>query len=367
MRIGALFLIASLAAGGCASSDDANSGVADATETAEAGATSQDAETLSDTGGDDAAVETATIRLAPWGPKLIDFVDFYVAQENGYFADERIEFEQLPAEGAGDAVRNVIAGNADIAMADPFSGFFANAQGAELQGFYCPYTETWMTMVVDSSAGISEPADLAGKTIAVTSQGSTSRYFAAFLLNEAGLTDDDVTMVAVGRDFGSALAAGRADAASSWESVNWSMFEGGAIPAEQHEQFEVWPYSDLIAAPNDVYFANRTWIEENQDVVQRFIRAIDRAKQFVADHPDEAVEIGQQYSVTGDENPERDRAVVEMRIRMQANGPGVEENGRGWCDKPTMQELVDRSVELGFMEEPIEVESVVTNEFLSGP
>lgn len=95
MRMGALFVIASLMAVGCASSDGADL-AADGAESAEPGAASPDADATSDTAGDDAAdddaaVETATIRLAPWGPKLIDFVDLYVAQEEGYFADESID------------------------------------------------------------------------------------------------------------------------------------------------------------------------------------------------------------------------------------------------------------------------------------
>lgn len=369
VRLFALLLVVMLAAVACASDDEAADSAAEDTDAAEEEPAEEEPaeeEPAEEEPAEEEPVETATIRLAPWGPALIDFVDLYVAQENGYFADEGIELEQLPAEGAGDAVRNVIAGNADIAMADPFSGFLANAQGADLQGFYCPYTENWMTMVVDTSEGINEPEDLAGQTIAVTSLASTSRYYAGFLLNDAGLTEDDVNMVTVGRDFGSALVADRADSASSWGSANWGMFEGGAIPEDQQDQYTIWPYSDLIAGPNDVYFAERSWVQENPDVVQRFVRAIDQAKQFVADNPEEAVEIGQQYAVTADDNPDRDRAVIDMRIQMQANGPGVAENGRGWCDVPTMQEIVDRSVELGFMEETIDVESTVTNEFLSG-
>jgi len=88
-----------------------------------------------------AATALDTIRLVPWGPKLIDFIDLYVGEENGYFKEAGIKIEQMRGAGAGDAVRNIVAGNGDIAMADPLSAFFAIQAGAKLEGFYCPYTK----------------------------------------------------------------------------------------------------------------------------------------------------------------------------------------------------------------------------------
>ena len=127
--------------------------------------------------------EPTTIRLVPWGGMFIDFIDLYVGEENGYFAEANVIVEQLPGQGAGDAVRQLVAGNADIAMADAYSGFFAVQAGAEIEGFYCPYTQNWLTLLVNTAAGISEPADLRGKTIAVTSQASTSKWYADMLLS----------------------------------------------------------------------------------------------------------------------------------------------------------------------------------------
>lgn len=303
------------------------------------------------------------IRVVPWGPKFIDFIDLYVGEENGYFEAAGIRVNQLSADGAGDAVRNVIAGNADIAMADPFSGYFAIQKGADLRGLYCPYTKNWMTLVVNTAKGIKTPADLRGKTIAITSQASTSRYNAMFLLAANGMTEDDVTMAAVGRDFASVLLGGTVDAASTWGSINWGMFRHVDNPSDIG--FEIWEY-DEVPGPNVVYFSNRTWLDKNRDLVQRFITALDQAKRWVAEHPDQAAEIGSRYAIGADDLT-RNRAVIDLRIEMQSTGPGVAENGMGWCDIDTMSRIADQAVELGILEKHIDIADVITNEFLQTP
>lgn len=300
------------------------------------------------------------VRVVPWGPRFIDFIDFYVGQENGYFEDAGIRLEQLAAEGAGDAVRNVIAGNADIAMADQFSGYFAMSKGADLKGFYCPYTKNWMTLVVNKEKGIQSPADLKGKTIAVTSQASTSRYNVMYMLAANGLTEDDVTIAAVGRDFASVLLGGTVDAASTWGSINWGMFRHVPDPAEIG--FEIWEYKE-VPGPNVVYFSNRKWIDNNKDLAQRFVKAIDQSKRWIAENPAKAAEIGSRYAV-GADNPERNRAVIDLRIKMQSTGPGVAEHGMGWCDLETMSRIASQAVDLGILQKPVDVANSFTNEFM---
>ncbi len=303
------------------------------------------------------------IRVAPWGPKLIDFIDLYVGAEQGFFADEGVHVEQLSAEGAGDAVRNLVAGNADIAMADPFSAWFAIQRGADLTGVYCPYTENWMTLVVNTAKGIRTPADLRGRTIAVTSQASTSRYHVMFLLAENGLTEDDVRVAGVGRDFASVLLGETVDAASTWRSLNWAMFRRGPGAAEQG--FAIWEY-DAIPGPNDVYFARSDWLAENRDLTARFLRGLARAKRWVEANPDAAAQIGARHAIGADDLV-RNRAVIDLRIRMQQAGPGVSEHGMGWCDVPTMQRVADRAVELGILEQSVDVDAIITNAFLEAP
>ncbi len=308
--------------------------------------------------------EPIDIRLVTWGGgKFIDFIDLYVAEENGYFAEAGVNLEQLPGAGAGDAVKQVVAGNADIAMADALSGFFATIAGAELEGIYCPYTQNWMTMLVNTASGIESPADLEGKTVAVTSQASTSKWYAALLLADNGVTEDDVTFAATGIAFGEALLSGNAQAASTWGSINWALLEAGGIPDDQIGDYEIWQYTQ-VPGPNDVYFSNRSWVDENEDGVARFIDALEKAKVWIQENPEAAAEIGSRYAV-GADNMDRNLAVIDYRIQMQTNGPGVAENGMGWCDVPTIQDVADQAAELGILTDSVDASTVISNRFIN--
>lgn len=308
--------------------------------------------------------EPIDIRLVTWGGgKFIDFIDLYVAEENGYFAEAGVTLEQLPGAGAGDAVRQLVAGNADIAMADALSGFFATIAGADLEGIYCPYTQNWMTMLVNTGAGIESPEDLRGKTVAVTSQASTSKWYAALLLADNGITEEDVTFAATGIAFGEALLGGQAQAASTWGSINWALLEAGGIPDDQVGDYEIWQYTQ-VPGPNDVYFANRSWVDENEDGVGRFIDALEKAKLWIQENPEAAAEIGSRYAV-GADNMDRNLAVIDYRIQMQSEGPGVAENGMGWCDVTTIQDVADQATELGILPDAADASAVISNRFIN--
>ncbi|MDP6030099.1 MAG: hypothetical protein QF358_09300, partial [Arenicellales bacterium] len=77
-------------------------------------------------------------------------------------------------------------------------------------------------------------------------------------------------------------------------------------------------------------------------------------------NPDKAAEIGSRYAI-GADNLVRNRAVIDYRIGMQNNGPGVAEHGMGWCDVDTISQLAKDGLALGILDKEIDAETVVTN------
>lgn len=81
----------------------------------------------------------------------------------------------LPGAGGGDAIRNILSGQADVAFTDPGSFFMALDKGEKLVAIYDIYPQNVFNVVSLKSSGIRKPADLKGKKIGVYSLASGTR------------------------------------------------------------------------------------------------------------------------------------------------------------------------------------------------
>ena len=61
---------------------------------------------------------------------------------------------------------------------------------------------------------------------------------------------------------------------------------------------------------------------------------------------------------------DRNLAVIDYRIDMQNNGPGVAANGMGWCDVATIQDVADQGTELGILSDSVDASAVISNRFI---
>ena len=53
-----------------------------------------------------------------------------------------------------------------------------------------------------------------------------------------------------------------------------------------------------------------------------------------------------------------------MRVKMQNSGPGVVENGMGWCDLDAISNLANDSLKMGILNKKMDVSIIITNKFL---
>src|SRR5919199_633316 len=65
----------------------------------------------------------------------------FAAQDLGYFREQGIDFEYLPGQGSGDALKQVLAGNGDVGFVGPEALYFAADQGGDAVGIYNIYPQ----------------------------------------------------------------------------------------------------------------------------------------------------------------------------------------------------------------------------------
>src|SRR3977135_3627820 len=108
------------------------------------------------------AAEIEKVRMAAWSPRLAEQANIYVSEHNGFFKEQGIELEWIPGQGSGDALKNMIAGNGDIAFVGPEAIYLAADKGSKLKAVYDIYpTNVFNVFALKSKQSIT-PQDLKG-------------------------------------------------------------------------------------------------------------------------------------------------------------------------------------------------------------
>lgn len=141
----------------------------------------------------------------------------FIAMEKGFFADEGVNVELAIVEDIDANLQAFVDGKADAAFGLQSDAILLAAEGIPVKIIY----------IVDYSNGgdvvISQPSihaisDLKGKRIGVDKLNGFNHVFMAELLRLNGLTESDVTIMAViASDVPKALAEGWIDAGQTWE------------------------------------------------------------------------------------------------------------------------------------------------------
>lgn len=304
-----------------------------------------------------------TIRYASWGPKLIDQADFFVADDLGYFKDEGLKVEWITAQGNGDALRNVIAGNADVAATDPASILFALDRGVKAKAFYAVTPDNQFTVIARKSQGIHSIADLKGKKIAVVSMASGSRYNVMTILNAHNMSEADVSLIATGLNFGGPLEKRQVDAAGTWQIINWVLIHR-VLPKEVADDLIVFNAKNDLQVPTNVFATTDDILKKKHDLLAKFARAHRRGTEYMHAHPEKAVEIASKYIIGTKDDTERNLAIVKLRMAMQIDD-AYKAHGFGWLSEKVEDKFAETYHKWGLVKGNYTFKDFATNELLA--
>lgn len=197
---------------------------------------------------------------------------FYVAAENGQFADEGLEVTMVGLDGSSTAIQATLAGQAQIAATAPADMLAASGAGAAVTGFYNFYQYLPFRLVTAAGSEIDALADLEGKTVGITSAGGGEAIYMRSLLSHAGLAEGSYEELAVGEGSmaASAITSGAVDAHSA-SFVDEIIF-GGMGLAYKALGSEGYP-----ATTGEMLMAETGFFNDNPDVIEGIGRALARA------------------------------------------------------------------------------------------
>ncbi len=109
------------------------------------------------------------------------------------------------------------------------------------------------------------------------------------------------------------------------------------------------------------YITRQVMVEENPDVVKRFLKATLKGVQYAVDHREEALDIVMKYAPG--EQREHQRFMLETELR-DAVGPLTNEHGLGWMTANQWQALYDQLLEFEALQRPFDPQTAFTDRFL---
>lgn len=223
-----------------------------------------------------ATAEPLRIGYSTW----VGYGPFFIAQEQGYFAEEGVEVELVLVEDTSVRFAAMTAGDLQALATTLDTMPLYLTDDIRMQYLFGVDDSTGGDGVV-SNRDITSIEELAGRQVAFNA-GTVSEFYITYLLGQAGLSTDDIEHVNMDQaDAGAAFVAGRVDAAVTWEP--WLSrareAEHGHILTDTAEQPGL--IVDAVLAPVHV-------IEARLDDFRAVYRAWVRAIEFVSSDPDEA-------------------------------------------------------------------------------
>lgn len=298
------------------------------------------------------------ITVAGWSKPITEITPLLVDEDKGFYKAQGIDLAYVPGAGGGDAIRNLLSGQADVAFTDPGSFFAALDKGEKLRAIYDIYPQNVFNVVSLKGSNISKPEDLKGKRIGVYSLASGTRQNLLVLLHQAGLSESDVTIVVTGVLNFAPLLQGQVDATAATDT---GLLVGRRRGIGEVNVMEVGRYlnvsSDLFVVREEVY-------QLKKGVLKRFLKAYRDSAAWMIANPEEAARLAARRAIDGTD-PAANLEVIRLR-----NAATVSEltrkNGLGAIDLSSLQRAADAYRELGLVQRGINVADVVSHDLLPG-
>jgi len=208
-----------------------------------------------------------------------------VAQEQGYFAEENLEVEVIAPADPSAPPKMAAAGKADLAISYQPQLHLQVAEGLPLKRVGTLVASPLNCLLVLEDGPIETVADLKGSKVGFSVAGVEEALLSA-LLTDAGLTMDDIDLINVNWSLSPSLMSGQVDAViGAYRNFELNQMELEEVEGRcmYLEEMGVPSYDELI------YVANPETADMDQ--IARFLRATEKATQYIVNHPQESWEV----------------------------------------------------------------------------
>jgi len=285
----------------------------------------------------------------------VQFAPFYVAVNQGYFADENLEIEF--DYGMETDLLNLVGTDAlQFAVASGDQVILARGQGLPVV-YVMTYFQRFPVAVVSlEDVPLENPEDLIGRSVGIPGLWGASYIGWLALLDAAGIDEGDIKLESIGYTQVASLTEDQVDAA-----VVYAANEPVQLRQAGYEPHIIY-VADYMNLVSNGIITNEKTIAEQPQLVAGLVRAVLRGLRYTVDHPEEAFEICLEYvPEAGGENRDTQLAVLQESIKFWQS------DKLGYSDPSAWEMSQEFMLKAGLAETETVPDKMFTNDFIVVP
>ena len=290
----------------------------------------------------------------------VQFSEYYVADQKGYYAAEGLKIT-FDYNFETDVVQRIAQGTVQFGMASGDSVLLARANGLPVQ-IVATINQKFPTVFYSKAdANIKTAADLKGKSVGIPGHFGASYIGLLALLYANKMQESDLNVQDIGFAQVPALTEGKVQVASGYGNNEPIQLE------QQGVKLNVISVADAFPLASDGILTSEKMIAEQPEVVRGFVRATLKAMQDVISDPQAAFDTALAYIP---ELKTADQATQDLQRKVLAatlpywQSDVTTASGLGFTDMKNWQATHTFLRDSNLLKSDVDVSKAFTNDFL---
>ncbi|MBM7540243.1 ABC transporter substrate-binding protein [Amphibacillus cookii] len=290
--------------------------------------------------------------MLDWTPNT-NHTGLYVAQEQGYFEAEGLDVEiLLPGQTGADQV--VASGQADIGIGSQQAVTLARAQDVPIVSVAAIIQHNTSGFAAPVDRSIASPSDFEGKTYGGWGDPIEEAMLDALMMRDQA-DIDQVEIINIGQaDFFTAVER---EVDFAWIYYGWTGIEA-EVRGIDLDILYLTDYAEELDYYTPVFFANEKLIDEDPEMIEKFVAAVAKGYQDAIQDPDQAA------GILLDAVPDLDEELVYASQAWLADWYQAEADQWGIQQLEVWQNYANWLDDNGLIEHNPDVSKAFTNQFL---
>jgi NitT/TauT family transport system substrate-binding protein len=305
-----------------------------------AGCGGDDSDSGGSGGGGPVKLKVGTLPISNAAP-------LFLGDKKGFFREEKLDVEPVIAQTGNDVITAMVSGDTQFGFVGYVPAMVARSQGvpvkvvANSDNGAATAEKEWTQIVVKRDSPIKDVKALAGKTIASNSLKGVGEVVIKASLDKQGVDPNSIKLLEVPfPDMPAALDKNRVDAIWVPEPFLTQVLATGARDVDE-------PLVTLGKNyVNGGYVTTEKYLAEDEDVVKRFAKAMNRSTDYAREHPDEARAILPDFTKIPPD--------VGKKIRLPSWPSEI--------DREQLQELADYAKQYGVVKKELKLDDLIWSE-----